>query len=53
MLHFTNTNINLLMLVKEVIAVYIENHTEPINGSSELLTVKASGTYSYHSALKG
>jgi hypothetical protein len=34
-------------------AGYSENLTETINGNSELLTAKAAGTYSYHSALKG
>jgi hypothetical protein len=29
--HFTITKINWLMLFKEVIAVYSENHTKPIN----------------------
>jgi hypothetical protein len=36
------------MPFKKMIAVYSENHTEPI----ELLSVKAAGTYSYHSAVK-
>jgi hypothetical protein len=29
--HFTITKINWLTLFKEIIAVYSENHTEPIN----------------------
>jgi hypothetical protein len=29
--HFTITNINWVMVFKELIAVYSENHTEPIN----------------------
>jgi hypothetical protein len=29
--HFTITNINWLTLFKEIIAVYSENHTKPIN----------------------
>jgi hypothetical protein len=29
--HFTITKINWLTLFKEIIAVYTENHTEPIN----------------------
>jgi len=29
--HFTITKINWLMLFKEIIAVYTENHTKPIN----------------------
>jgi hypothetical protein len=48
--HFTITNINLLTLVKEVIA---EKSTETVNGNSKLLTAKTIGTFSYHSALKG
>jgi hypothetical protein len=45
------------MLFREMIAVYSENHTEQINTfcgeNSELLIVKADGTYSYHWALTG
>jgi hypothetical protein len=41
-----------LMLFKEVIAVFSDNHMKPINTLSgrnaELLAVKASGTSSYH-----
>jgi hypothetical protein len=40
------------MLFKEIIAVYSENHAKPIN-TNELLSVKAGGSYSYHSALNG
>jgi hypothetical protein len=44
------------MLLKEIIAVYSENHTKPINTfcghSAELLNVKVGGTSSYHCALK-
>jgi hypothetical protein len=29
--HFTITKINLLMLIKDIIAVYSENHKNPIN----------------------
>jgi hypothetical protein len=29
--HFSITKINWLMLFKEIIAVYIENHAKPIN----------------------
>jgi hypothetical protein len=49
--HFTITSINFLTLFKEIIAVYSENHAKPIN--SALLTVKADGSYSYRSGLKG
>jgi hypothetical protein len=50
--HFTITKINWLTLFKEIIAVYIENHTKPINQNAALLTAKADGSYSYRSALK-
>jgi uncharacterized protein YktB (UPF0637 family) len=49
--HFTITKINWLTLFKEIIAVYTENYTEPINTlcgqNAELLIVKAGGLYSY------
>jgi hypothetical protein len=49
--------INWLMLFREIIAVYSENHMESINTlceqNVELLNVKAGGRYSYHCALKG
>jgi hypothetical protein len=51
--HFTITKINWLTLFKEIIAVYIDNDTKPINENAALLTVKADGSYSYRSALKG
>jgi hypothetical protein len=41
------------MLFKEMIAVYSENHAKLINTNAALLTVKADGSYSYRSALKG
>jgi hypothetical protein len=47
------------MLFKEMIAVYSENHAKPINTmimnghNTEFMTVKASGTHSYHWVLKG
>jgi hypothetical protein len=41
------------MLFKEIIAVYIENHAKSINTNAALLTVKADGSYSYLSALRG
>jgi hypothetical protein len=53
--HFTITKINWLMLFREIIAVYSENHTRPINTlcgqNAELLIVKP-GTSSYHWVLK-
>jgi hypothetical protein len=51
--HFTITKINWLMLFKEVIAVYSDNHTKPINKNTALMTVQADGSYSYRSDLKG
>jgi hypothetical protein len=42
------------MPFKEIIAVYSENHAKPINKKkAALLTVKADGSYSYRSSLKG
>jgi hypothetical protein len=42
------------MLFKEIIAVYSENYTEPINTiCKSYLNVKAAATYGDHSALKG
>jgi hypothetical protein len=55
--HFTITKINWLMLFKEIIAVYSENYTKPINTlrgqNAEVLIVQADGTYSYQWAVKG
>jgi hypothetical protein len=49
--HSSITMINWLMLFKEIIAIYSENHRKPINTvcgqNVELLTVKADGTYNY------
>jgi hypothetical protein len=50
--HFTITKIKWLMLFKEIISVYSDNHIEPMNINTEVLIVKVTGTYSYHSALK-
>jgi hypothetical protein len=36
------------MLFKEIIAVYIDNHTTPINTLEQLLIGKSGGTYNYH-----
>jgi hypothetical protein len=45
------------MLFKKIIVIYSENHVKPINTfcrqNVEVLTVKAGGTYSYQSTLKG
>jgi hypothetical protein len=39
------------MVFKEIVALYSENHTKPMNTfcgqNAELLIVKAGGTYSY------
>jgi hypothetical protein len=43
------TNISLLMLRREIITVYYEDHTKSMN--AELLNVKAGRTYSHHCAL--
>jgi hypothetical protein len=44
------------MLLREIIDVYSDNHTEPINTlcgqSAELLIVKVGGTYKYQCFLK-
>jgi hypothetical protein len=48
--HFTITKINWLMLFKEIIAVYSDNNKCKMQA---LLTVKADGSYSCRSALKG
>jgi hypothetical protein len=46
------TMINWLMLFREIIAVYSEDHTKHVNAlcgqNVELLNVKAGGTYSNH-----
>jgi hypothetical protein len=51
------TTINWLMLFREIIAVFSENYVKPTNmlcgQNTELLIVKARGTYSDHWALKG
>jgi hypothetical protein len=40
------------MLFREIIAVYTENYTKPVNvfrdQNAELFIVEAGGTYSYH-----
>jgi hypothetical protein len=51
--YLTITNINWLTLFKEIITVYSENHAKPINTKCSIITVKAGGSYSYRSALKG
>jgi hypothetical protein len=43
------TTINWLMLLKEIIAVYSENHTNPTNTlrkNADLLNIMSGGTYS-------
>jgi hypothetical protein len=52
--HFTITKINWLTLFKEIIAVYSEkNMQNQKTQNSALLSVKADGSYSYRSGLKG
>jgi hypothetical protein len=55
--HIPITRINWLMLFKEVIDVYSENNSKPINTHSEknaeLVNVKVCGTNRYRCALKG
>jgi hypothetical protein len=50
------TTITWLILFREIIPVYSENHMKPINTlcgqNAELLNVKVGGTYSYHCAFK-
>jgi hypothetical protein len=50
--HVSITKISWLVLLREIIAVCIENHTKPINTvcgqNAELFIVKACGMYSYH-----
>jgi hypothetical protein len=46
--HFTITNINWLILFREIITVYSENHTKHIiKNNSELVTVEAGGTLGF------
>jgi hypothetical protein len=49
--HFSITKINWLMLLREIIIVYSENHMEPINTKFRML-IKTGGTYGYHWCLK-
>jgi hypothetical protein len=48
----TIANINWLVLLKEIIALYSENNLKPTNTlcgqNAKLLIVKEGGTYSYH-----
>jgi hypothetical protein len=51
------TRINWLMMFKEIITVYSENHMKPINilcgQNEELMIVKSGSKYSYYWPLKG
>jgi hypothetical protein len=51
------TKPNLLMLSREIIAVYCENHTEHISAllrrNPEFPNTRANGIYNYHCALTG
>jgi hypothetical protein len=53
---FYITDINWLMLLREIVTVYSENNTKRIKTlcgyNVDLLTLKVCGTYSYHWALK-
>jgi hypothetical protein len=49
---FTVTKINWLTPFKEIIAVYCEDHTKPIEKNEGLLVFEAAGTCSYHWSLK-
>jgi hypothetical protein len=55
--HFTITKISLLTLFKEIITVYSENHTKPIDTlceqNAELLIAETGGTFCYDRPLKG
>jgi hypothetical protein len=51
--HFTITKISWLMLFKEVIAVYIENHAKPIYTKRSITDCQADGSYGYRLALEG
>jgi hypothetical protein len=53
--HVLATKTNRLMLFKETIAVYCENHVEHKHavGGMHFSYVKVRGTYSNHSVLKG
>jgi hypothetical protein len=48
--YVSDTKLNRLMLVRETVAVYCENHTEHTDSiyDQNTLYVKAAGTYSYH-----
>jgi hypothetical protein len=54
--HSTTIKFNWLMVFKEMITVYSENHMEPTNTlcgqNAELLISKLGGTYRYYWALK-
>jgi hypothetical protein len=54
--YFSITEVSWWVLFREIINVFSEDHTKPINTfcgqSAEVLIVKTGGTYSYHWALK-
>jgi hypothetical protein len=56
MQHISITKISWLILFKEIVPVYCDNYTKPINTlcekNAELLIFKAGGTYSYHRTSK-
>jgi membrane protein insertase Oxa1/YidC/SpoIIIJ len=51
--HFTITKINWLTLFKEIIAVYTENNTKPVNTNCSVTIVKSSRAYNWLWPLKG
>jgi hypothetical protein len=48
----STAEINWLMMFKEIIPVYSDNHTRPKIQNEELIIVEAGGTYSHHWVLK-
>jgi hypothetical protein len=54
--HFAITKINWLTLFKDMIDVYNENHTKPINTlcgqNAKSLVIKSGGTHGYHLATR-
>jgi hypothetical protein len=54
--YVSTTKPNRLMLFREIIAVYCENHMEHTNTlcgqNAEIITIKTFGSYRYHCALE-
>jgi hypothetical protein len=53
MLNFTITEINWLILFREIMDPYTENYTNKITLNAKPVDVAASVAYSYHRAFKG